>query len=148
MSFSNYPYDQDKAFESFMLVDYTEQQLQFGRTFSQSELLPVNYAKLTQAFIDGTIPFVPLREYVFSKQNTNLLINAEDVNFLQSEYLGNALTVLQQYYINNLFVDYKIAMGVVTDISTEVQHIGGVSDILVKINLKVTWFAPSFSDYV
>ena len=148
MSSTNYPFFQDTAFESFMLVDYAQQQAAYGKTFAQSELLPINYAKLTQAFIDGTIAFVPLREYVFCKVQTTTFSNAEDTNLWQSENLGNALIVLRDYYVNNLFTDFKVAMGVITDISSEIQHIAGVSDAQLKITLKVNWFVPSFSDYV
>ena len=50
MSASNYPYDQDRAFESFPIVDYDEQQIQFGKTFSQNDLLPVSFPKLIKAY--------------------------------------------------------------------------------------------------
>jgi hypothetical protein len=148
MSSTNYPYDQDKAFETFMLVSYPEQIAKYGKTFGQADLLPVDYAKLSRAFFDGTIPFIPLREFVFSKVQTTTFVNNEDTNFFQSENLGNALQILFNYYLNNLFNDYKIAMGIVTDISSEVQHIAGVNDAELKITIKVLWFAPSFSDYV
>jgi hypothetical protein len=143
MSTTNYPFFQDTAFQSFRLYDEAKQILIFGRTFGQSELLPVDLGKV---FADPTVPIVFLQEFSYTEQHPSATFNDEVGNLLQSTQMRSLLQQMQDYYLS-LFA-YKIAMGLVTDIRSTIQHKGGASDIQLTFTAKVVWFGPSFCDYV
>ena len=147
MSFSNYPFDQDKSFESFTLVDLAKQQLVYGKTYSQADLKPVNYAKLMADFVGGTLPFIPPREFLYTKSHPEPDFNDENGYNLQGEALGKCLANVFQYYQQQMF-PLKVAMGVVTELRSYAQHIAGATSIQIFVTAKVVWFAPDFCDYV
>jgi hypothetical protein len=143
MSSTNYPFDQDRSFKSFKLVDYAKQIVNYGRTYAQSELLPVD---LFKAFSDPTLGAVFVQEFSYTEQYPSVDFNDEAANGLQSQHLKQLIDNMNQYY-RNLFTN-KIAMGLVTDIRSTIQHKGGTNDIQFTLTAKVVWFAPDFCDYV
>lgn len=148
MSFSNYPYNQDSGFGSYTVIDLVEQENQFGKTYAQNELLPLNYTKLVTDYIDGVIPWIPLREIIRIDKYSTSDINDEVANLQQSIVTAKLLKTLQDYYVNRL-MGLKIAMGVVTDITSELRPFpSGSTDVWLTVKAKVIWFSIPTGDYV
>ena len=139
MSSTNYPSFTDTSFEAFSLVSEADQVAVFGRTYSQSELVPVSYAKLLDAYINGAITRIPIREIYYTRAIDNIQYNNEAGKTYQSDALTKCLESLFSTY-QTYFV-YDIAMGVVTELTQEIQHIAGANDIQIKYKAKVLWFS-------
>ena len=70
----NYPFDQDLAFNSFIITDPTTVAGTLGRTYNQSELVPVSYPKIiAKSFVDASIKWLPLQETPFSRAQESIL---------------------------------------------------------------------------
>lgn len=147
MSTTNYPFLQDTSFESFTIIDEGKQNLYFGRTYGQADLLPLDMGKIARAYIDGTLVYPFLRQFSVTFNYIQADFNDEVLQNHQGQLLGELITMLYDYYTSIMSAN-KIALGVCTEIKSTIQHKGGVNDIQLTYTAKVVWFGPSFCDYV
>lgn len=144
MSSINYPFDQDKQFQSFIITDKTIVTSVLGKTFSQQDLVVPDYAKMNAEFIAGTLTFLPLKVYSYiSDAYRNDFISDEKTNDYQSINIANAIKQLWNYWkddiINN--TKFQFPMGIVTDIQQVLhQDGGGAGAFHIETKLFVTWF--------
>jgi len=148
MATSNYPYNQDTAFNSFTITDPAIVQAGLGRTYSQSELVPVSYPKiLEKANTDPSIKAFPLQEFIhLSVTATSIQLQQEGFSAFQSGQLSNAMRNLRAYWKDLLFgngpswnwsVPLKCPMLIATPISTLVTEQGGNFHVVLRFNLLI-----------
>lgn len=141
----NYPANQDTTIESWTLTNDAEQLAFFGEIYGIGELLPVNYNEILTQLIALSIPYAPLREYVYiESKNTRSKINDEHVQTNQSEALATAMLQLYQYWKDAILPQFGYPLGVVTEMRSEVIQDNEVApataNFHVIITLKVQWF--------
>lgn len=149
MSFSNYPFNQDTAFNSLIITDNNVVLGTLGQTYSQAELIPINYQKLITAFDSAVITYLPIKNYSYiSASNSIARINDEETYAVQGTNTAEALSALKSYWKNNLITDFEIVLGVVSNISESVhQNSGGVGAFHVEFKCQVTWFIATKNPY-
>lgn len=105
MASLNYPFNQDTAYNSFTITDPALVQATLGRTYSQSELVPVSYDKIfRKSLTDITIKWFPLQEYVFVTDAEALAtLQSESTLVTQSGWLELVYKDLYDYWKNFLF---------------------------------------------
>lgn len=140
----NYPANQDTTIESWTLTTDAEQLSYFGKIYGIGELIPVNYNDILTDLISLSIPFAPLREYVFvEKQWTRPQLVSEATNIKQSLALATAMIELYQYWKRQILPTFDYPLGVVTLMSSEViqdNDTPPTSNFHLVIKFKVQWF--------
>ena len=107
MASSNYPFNQDSAYNSFTLTDPVVVQSTLGRTYAQSELVPLNYSRLhTRALTDASITYYPVQEFVYVATAVPLArFQDEATNDIQGQILKAGLTSLYNYWKEQLMLN-------------------------------------------
>ena len=140
----NYPANQDTTIESWTLTTDAEQLLNFGKIYGIGELIPVNYNEILNELIALSIPYAPLREYVFvEKQWTRAQLVDEETQTKQSLALATAMIELYQYWKRQIIPTFGYPLGVVTLMSSEViqdNDTPPTSNFHLVLTLKVQWF--------
>jgi hypothetical protein len=149
MASSNYPFNQDTAFNSFTITDPTIVTATLGRTYAQSELVPVNYDKVfRKSLTDVTIKWFPLQQYVFvADAEAVATLQSESSNPVQSGWLESAYKDLFDYWKNFLMtnsapswaVPLNAPMLVATPLKPELiqDTVGGSFHLILKFDLVV-----------
>ena len=148
MASTNYPFNQDTAYNSFVITDDVVVQSILGKTYSQSELVPINYIRiLKKAFVDASIKALPLQEYVYvSDAFLNTELQEESLLPVQSGALRNAFGELYNYWKNFLInnsapwswaTPLNSPMLVATPISSQVVEQGANFHVILRFNLVV-----------
>ena len=148
MASSNYPFNQDTAFNSFTITDPVIVQATLGRTYAQSELVPVSYSKLiARTFVDASIKTFPLQEYVYvSDAFLGTELQEESINPIQSGALKLAMADLYNYWKDFLITNsvpwswstpLNSPMLVATPISSQVVHTATNFHVILRFNLVV-----------
>jgi hypothetical protein len=136
----NYPANQDATIESWTLTNDAEQLAYFSKIYGIGELIPVNYNEILTELIAGSIPYAPLREYVFvEKTNTRLVQNNETANQTQSTTLATAMVELYDFWKTEILPNFGYPLGVVTAMTSEAIHDNGTGFHLI-VTLKIQWF--------
>jgi hypothetical protein len=157
MASSNYPFNQDTAFNSFTITDPTIVQSVFGRTYAQSELVPVNYPRLfTKSLTDVSITWFPVQEFVYIS-DAQLLIKfqSESTSDLQGFILKQAFTSLYNYWKEQLMLNSAPAwatalnapMIVVTPRAPLTFQDNGTGDIHLTLIFDIVTFVVPTSIY-
>lgn len=100
----NYPFDQDLAFNSFIITDPAVVSTTLGRMYNQSELVPVSYPKIiAKSFVDISIKWFPVQEFVYIA-DAEALATYQDEQVLNAQggYLKLALGDLYNYWKTQL----------------------------------------------
>lgn len=144
MSSTNYPFDQDTQFQSFIITDKTIVTSVLGKTFSQQDLVVPDYAKMNAEFIAGTLTYLPIKSYSFLSDSIkfDFLSNEKTYKF-QSTNLSNAIKELWNYWKDNIInnTKFQFPMGVVTNIQQTLHQDGtGAGLFHIETKLYVTWF--------
>jgi hypothetical protein len=107
----NYPFDQDLAFNSFIITDSNILKSVLGRTYNQSELVPVSYPKIiAKSLVDVSIRWFPLQEFTYTSDALALVdLQNETVSNVQGNILLTALTDLFSYWKDQLFLNTNIS---------------------------------------
>lgn len=149
MASSNYPFNQDTAYNSFTITDPVIVQATLGRTYSQSELVPVSYDKIfRKSLTDITIKWFPLQQYVFvTDAEAVATLQSESSNPVQSGWLQLAYNDLFAYWKNFLLQNsapawataLKSPMLVATPLKPELiqDTVGGSFHIVLKFDVVV-----------
>ena len=151
----NYPLDPDRSFESFLITTSADQQAVFGQVFSQNELVPMNYNKILQACVGGTLTYSPLREIIYvSDTNTFRFFRMESINNAQGTALKNAFIEAYNYWQRSLLLipQFQCPMGIVTEIVSTLLSDSSIPQITntfqLQIKLKINWLTiPEKSIY-
>lgn len=100
----NYPFDQDLAFNSFIITDPNAVTGVLGRPYNQNELVPVSYPKIiTKSFTDISITWIPVQEFVYIADPDVLAkFQNESASDIQGTVLKLALTDLYNYWKDQL----------------------------------------------
>jgi hypothetical protein len=107
----NYPFDQDLAFNSFIITNDTIQKAVYGRTYNQNELVPVSYPKIiAKSLVDASIRWFPLQEFTYTSSPIDLgdLQDESNTN-VQGATLWTALQDLYSYWKDQLFLNTNLA---------------------------------------
>lgn len=149
MASSNYPFNQDTAFNSFNITDPNIVQATLGRTYAQSELVPVNYLRLFQkALTDASIKWFPLQEFIYISDAYVLAdYQNESTAPVQSAELKLAFSQLFDYWKNFLILNslpswnipLNSPMVVATPHVSKVEQdaLGGSFHLVIRFNLVV-----------
>lgn len=148
MASSNYPFNQDTAFNSFTITDPTVVTGFLGKAYAQSELVPVSYSKLiARGFVDPSIKTFPLQEYVYvSDAHLGTELQEESILPIQSGALRLAMADLYNYWKDFLIgnqspwsyaTPINSPMMVVTPTSCNVTEQGGNFHVILRFNLVV-----------
>lgn len=144
----NYPLNPDTSFESFFFTDDAKVLLAFGKTYTQNQLVPVNYQKIMLRAVGGFLfENLPVREFV-SIYTPELFtdINASAISDVQQAAFAAALTNLYNYWDLKLLngVKTKIVGGMVTEMTTQVVaeplSIGTANEFQIVTTFKINWF--------
>ena len=143
MAFQSYPVNPDLSFESFLITTTADQQAVFGTTYNQNELTPINYQKIMEACLAGTLTQAPVREftYISDPYDYTRIDNETSFNY-QSINLKNALVEIYTYWKLDLLLvpPLQCPMGVVTEIRQEMSQDGtGAGLFHIVTTLKVNW---------
>jgi hypothetical protein len=144
----NYPLNPDTSFESFFFTDDAKVTLALGKTYPQSELVPINYEKVMLRVVGGfLLENVPVREFVSIYQGEDATdINASSLTDVQQAAFSAALTNLYNYWDLKLLngVKTKIVGGMVTEMTTKVVAaplaIPANNIFQIVTTFKVNWF--------
>jgi len=144
----NYPLNPDTSFESFFFTDDAKVKLAFGETYSQSELVPINYQKIMLAVVSGALSQnVPVREFVsIYSPELSPDINASSLTNVQQFAFTAAITDLYNYWDIKLLNAgiTKIVGGMVTEMTTKVvpAPLAIPADDVFQIvtTFKINWF--------
>jgi hypothetical protein len=152
-----YPSNPDTSLESFLITKQDVQILNFGRTISQAECVPLNYNKIAlDALSLGII--IPVRELCFIGDLTFYqTIDDENTALIQSTNLQSVITMAFAYWEDQLsqITTYAVAMGVVTEIKTSIikdfytkaEAIESEGLFRVVTTLKINWLTPTNGKY-
>jgi hypothetical protein len=136
----NYPANQDTTIESWTLTNDAEQEAYFSKIYGIGELIPVNYNEILNELLALSIPYAPLREYVFvEKTSTRINQNNETVNQQQSTALATAMLELYEFWKVEILPNFGYPLGVVTEMRSESIHDNGTGFHLI-VTLKIQWF--------
>jgi hypothetical protein len=136
----NYPANQDATIESWTLTNDAEQLSYFGKIYGIGELIPVNYNEILNELIPASIPYAPLREYVFvDKTSSRINQNNETANQQQSTALATAMVELYDFWKTEILTNFGYPLGVVTEMRSESIHDNGTGFHLI-VTLKIQWF--------
>lgn len=107
MASSNYPFNQDTAFNSFTITDPVVVSGVFGRTYAQSELVPVNYPRLfAKSLTDVSITWFPTQEFVYVADAQVIgKFQDEATSDIQGSILKAAITSLYNYWKEQLMLN-------------------------------------------
>jgi hypothetical protein len=159
MPASNYPFDQDRAFNSFVITDPTTVTGILGKTYAQSELVPVNYSRLMQrALSDASITWFPVQEFVYIADSDVIQkFQDETTSDIQGVVLKLAMADLYNYWKTQLLsnstpawtIPLNAPMIVVTPHASQVhQDIGiGASNFHLVLRFDVLTFVLPTSIY-
>ena len=143
----NYPANQDTTIESWTLTTDADQLSYFGKIYGIGELLPVNYNNILTELIALSIPYAPIREYVFVEKATQRgKLNDEAGFTTQSLALSTAMLELYDYWKNSILSisGFEYPLGVVTLMSSEVIQDNEVAPAVANFHLvlkfKIQWF--------
>jgi hypothetical protein len=141
----NYPANQDTTIESWTITNNAAQLSYFGKIYGIGELVPVNYNQILTELIALTIPYAPLRDFIFiEKQWTRAQIINEQGDLKQSNALATAMLQLYDYWENKVLYVFDYPLGIVTAMTTEVVQDNEVAPTVAQfhlvITLKVQWF--------
>lgn len=151
---SNYPFNQDESFKSFTITDDNAQIGLFGRTYNQSELVPVNYPKLFKKYLtDPSIKWFPVQQYAYvSNPEILAAFQDEETTVTESAYLQIAIDAIYNYWkgklLNNTAPSYAIPLNsplcVVTQKQCEFLQDATTGDYqyIMKFDI-VTYILPS-----
>jgi hypothetical protein len=149
MASSNYPFNQDTAFNSFTITDPTIVTATLGRTYAQSELVPVSYPKIiAKSFVDTTIKWMPVQEFVYiADAEATAQFQDEQTTNLQGGVLSLALKELYNYWkiqlINNTNLPWATPLNapmlVATPLKPELVQdtVGGSFHLILKFEIVV-----------
>jgi len=157
MASSNYPFNQDTAFNSFTITDANTVAGFLGQAYSQSELVPLNYSKLIQkSFIDVSIKWFPVQEYVWIA-DADPYANFQDEQILnvQGGILELALKALYNYWktqlLQNTNLPYatplNIPMVVATPREPQFLQDNGTGDMHLILKFDLVHFVLPTSIY-
>lgn len=151
----SYPVNPDTSFESFLLNDENAQKLAFGKIYSLSNLVPMNYTKIALDCASGVLTYAPVREQInmlnfftdFSR------INDENTFNYQSITLKDLLKKCIDYYkVDVLGVPaFSCPLGVVTELkqyaNSSYDHNLGSGVAQIYWIAKINWFVIPGSLY-
>jgi hypothetical protein len=137
----NYPANQDTTIESFTLTNDAEQLAYFSKIYGIGELIPVNYNEILTELIALTIPYAPLREYVYvEKTNSRATLNNETASQTQSTALATAMLELYDFWKVEILPNFGYPLGVVTAMNSEAIHDTIGTGFHLIVTLKIQWF--------
>jgi hypothetical protein len=140
----NYPLNPDTSFESWFLTNETEVIGDLGKSYNQNELVPINYARLMDAYIQGDIAYIPVREFVYISPAFDFNdINDEASNLNQSTAYGECLYQAYNYWKDRLLAELNIVGGIVTEMKTTILQdtttIAPSNCFQIQTTLKINW---------
>jgi hypothetical protein len=143
-----YPSNPDTSLESFLITVPSVQVINFSRTISQAECVPLNYTKVALAVLNDPNVMSPIRELIYIDDGDNYYagstINDLLAGGVQSSALNAALSKAFIYWEDELVnpAKFGIAMGVVTEINVTPQNIPFAAQLCsyqLIVKLKINW---------
>ena len=140
----NYPLNPDTSFESWFLTNEAEVISELGQSYNQNELVPINYQRLMDGFLQGDISYIPVREFVYIQDPDNYAdLSKEADNLYQSQVYGECLQQAYKYWKDQLLLNFDIVGGIVTEMKTTILQdsvsLPPSSRFQVQITLKINW---------
>ena len=142
----NYPLNPDTSFESFFLTNDADVLTALGQTFTQNQLVPMNYQKVMNACISGALTYAPVREFVgISAPFLYGRINTESTFNIQSINLKDVLVQAYNYWKIDLLgvAPFQCVGGVVSEITTRILTdstlVPAGDTFQVETKLKINW---------